>query len=595
MLRSRVCLLSVLLVLAALIIGTAPASHAAEGIFTGEDCTVEYNGVDAAYAQALSGLYSAICLGYKDTFSLKLPRDAVIKVEAGADATRLWNDGDRYIFLDLADAGDLDPARGYRHVYGLCHEAGHIVMYSQLDSLAGLPEGVGEGWAHYCGSLVCDYVWDKLGAAAWPVPHDYSGDGRARLGSQCTTREQDPTTLAACTFYTIGEQYGHKRVGWAMRGALAPEPRGSELMGRFAEVLDAQAGAGASDLIPEAVRKSKAQASGEVIVIDPGVSASNSSAATDDEGWLCYDDGVYDGMRSMAGSGHAVRFSAPKGAKLEKVKLMGARYGLQHSSSTFRVTVLNSNFNEIKFFEFPFTKYTQRGEPLYWVEFDMLELEVPEEFYVLFDFDPTATDGVYVGFNAHSTGNSFSALPGGHIKPFREGDWMIRTLLDKAVKQAPRPAPKPRAQKEGWLSFDDDGEDGMRSIAGSGHAVKFSMKRGAKLAKVKLKGARYGYPQSDSMFRLSILDSNFDVIKFYEYPYMKFEQRGEPLYWVEFDLLGLKVPGEFYVLFDFNPAATDGVYVGFDEGSSGHSFTGLSGGSLRQFRDGDWMIRALVE
>ena len=80
--------------------------------------------------------------------------------------------------------------------------------------------------------------------------------------------------------------------------------------------------------------------------------------------------------------------------------------------------------------------------------------------------------------------------------------------------------PKPRAQKEGWISFDDDGEDGMSAIAGSGHAVKFSVRRGSKLAKVRLKGARYGYPHSDSLFKLNILDSNFELIKFYEYPYM---------------------------------------------------------------------------
>lgn len=70
---------------------------------------------------------------------------------------------------------------------------------------------------------------------------------------------------------------------------------------------------------------------------------------------------------------------------------------------------------------------------------------------------------------------------------------------------------------------------------------------------------------------------------------------GEPLYWVDFELVGVDVTEEFYLLFDFSPEATDGVYVGYDANSTGHSYMGNDASSLRNFRDGDWMIRGKVE
>jgi|GEM_PF-3167427 len=572
--------------------------QAADGVIEGQYCAVRYTGVDQSWAQALATVYDTAWQGYREAFGMKPPNDAIIQVTTGAEATRLWNDGDKYIFLDLRDIGDLRPSSGYLHVYGVCHEAGHLVMYSKLSSLAGLPAGVGEGWAHYAGSLVLDYVWAELGTAAWPEPHDYSAQGSGRLREQCSRTDKDADLLAACTFLAIGEQYGHRKVGWAMRGALTPEPRGDGLMGRFAEILDAQAGAGASELIPDSVRKSVIVPTREPIILDAPATVRTRASWSDEEGWLGYDDDHEDGMRSIAGSGHAVKFSCAGGGELAKVMLKGARYGYPQSDSSFRLSILDDTWREITFFEYPYMEFSQRGEPLYWVEFDGLGVAVPEEFYVAFDFSPSATDGVYVGYDAHSSGHSVTGLPGGGFSPFREGDWMMRVQLAGVTPAAPAPAAaaaEPPSGADGWLSYDDDGEDGMRSIAGSGHAIRFYSAAAGELTKVRLKGARYGYPESDSRFWLTILDGGREVIRFFEFPYMKFPQRGEPLYWVDFDLSGVEVAGEFYVLLNFDPSATDGVYVGFDEDAGGHSFSGLPNTPLRPFNDGDWMIRALVE
>jgi hypothetical protein len=102
-------------------------------------------------------------------------------------------------------------------------------------------------------------------------------------------------------------------------------------------------------------------------------------------------------------------------------------------------------------------------------------------------------------------------------------------------------------------------------------------------------------PHSNSRFTLAVLDSNRELIQIWDLPFLKFEQRGEPLYWVEFDTRGVEVSQDFYVVFRFNPTATDGVYVGYDADSSGHSYDDMQGSRPRAFRDGDWMIRALVD
>jgi len=234
---------------------------------TGEHCTVNYTGIDVAYAQALADVCDAAIDGFIATFALLPAEHVTIKAETGARETRLWTDGSSFIYLELARAADLDPGAGYYHIYGICQELGHMTMYSKLSTTAGLPDGVGEGWAHYTGSLVTDYVWSELGAGAWPQPDDYSISGSARLRGQCDQPGGDPVITAACTFLALSDKYTPKKIGQIMKGALAPEPAGNELMGRFARILDSRTEAGASALIPDSVRKTPIVPTGDLVVL----------------------------------------------------------------------------------------------------------------------------------------------------------------------------------------------------------------------------------------------------------------------------------------------------------------------------------------
>lgn len=412
--------------------GVPVEAKMSSGIVTGEHCSIEYSGVDEKWPSAFAAIYDTVYTGYKDIFGFLLPSETYINITITGETTRLWTDGKNSIFLQLASEDDLQPTSPYKNIYGMCHEPGHIVMYSRMSSLAGLPDGVAEGWAHYSGSIITDYVWQKLGESAYPVPYDYSVSGALRLRKQCDSADKDAVTLAACSFFALGEQHGHDMVGHAMREALAGKPSGGELMLRFAEAINALAGESAADLIPDKLLVSTVKweterfAKGEI----PPPSFFEGLMA-DENGWIHYDDDSNEGIRSVAGSGHAVLFSVRKGSKLASVAMKGGRYGLPHSDSIFRISVLNAEFESIIQLEFPFMRYAGRTQEVYWQEFDTERIEVPEVFFVTFDFNPTATDGIYVGIDESTKGHSFYALPEDHIRSFDAGDWMIRVRMTK--------------------------------------------------------------------------------------------------------------------------------------------------------------------
>jgi hypothetical protein len=298
-----------------------------------------------------------------------------------------------------------------------------------MESVSGMPEGVGEGWAHYTGSVITDYIWEKLGENAYPVPYDYSTDGTKRLAKQAEGRHTDPTTLAAVTFYKLGVEYGHEKVGEAMNAALEGKPAGTELMPRFHDAVARIMGAEAAKTIPESLLATKLKWDSKRIKKDKAPSAELFAAQKTDNGFLHYDDGTNETMRSIAGSGHATIFHKAGGGKLAAVKLMGGRYGAPETDTMFRITILDANFKTLARAVFPYTKFPY-GETLEWREFKLDRVEVPETFFVCFDFSPSATNGVYAGVDESSKGHSFIALPDDRLSDFNDGEWMIQAKVE---------------------------------------------------------------------------------------------------------------------------------------------------------------------
>ena len=406
---------------------------------------VTTEGLDAAYAEAFAAILVEARREYRDVLGLSLPE--TISLQARRDPAgqlRLWTDGDSQLFLTVTSEDQLaPPARsGVFNVYGMCHELGHIVMYRGMRDLVGLPEGVGEGWAHYAGSVVVEAVAGRLGDTIWPQPYDVvATDGIARLTRQTADKdwdELDPAARAAKVFYRAEQLHGRETVGSCLAQALSERPTGRELMPRFVEALRRTAGdPAAGDWIPESVLTSAVK--WQVQERRPAADFfSDLNARADDTGMLLfYDDGTSDGKRSTAGSGHAVLFQAPEGSwLLDAVHVFGARYGTpQPPDEDFVVYLCDEDFQPLQEFARPYALF-DRGD-LHWVTVDLGPTPVPRTFYLCISFNPTATKGVYMAYDdSVARSHSRAALPYSHVSDVKGTfDWMIRAHLRRAPAQ----------------------------------------------------------------------------------------------------------------------------------------------------------------
>jgi beta-lactamase regulating signal transducer with metallopeptidase domain len=144
---------------------------------------------------------------------------------------------------------------------------------------------------------------------------------------------------------------------------------------------------------------------------------------------LSHDDGSSDGKESINGGGHAVMFDSPdEGYVLRSVKIYGSRYGeVQPPKEDFHIYLCDEKFNIIKDFAFPYSQFV-RGNAR-WVTLRVEPVEVPSTFAICVDFKPHQTKGVYVHYDANSSGNSYIGVPGQEFKNFSEGEWMIRAVV----------------------------------------------------------------------------------------------------------------------------------------------------------------------
>jgi RNA polymerase sigma-70 factor (ECF subfamily) len=146
---------------------------------------------------------------------------------------------------------------------------------------------------------------------------------------------------------------------------------------------------------------------------------------------LSYDDGTHDGIRSIAGSGHAVLFQTPDGEwLLDKVKVFGSRYGSQiPPTDTFSIYVCDESFAVLHEFKRPFKIFTKGGHRWFTIPLD--PIPVPDRFYICLSFNPTATKGVYVAYDTSvKRSHSKLALPDSHVSDVKQGfDWMIQAHL----------------------------------------------------------------------------------------------------------------------------------------------------------------------
>lgn len=150
---------------------------------------------------------------------------------------------------------------------------------------------------------------------------------------------------------------------------------------------------------------------------------------------LKYGDNKPDGKKSIAGAGEMIRFElAEPSAAVRAVRVHGSRYGYpQPPKEDFEVTLLSTDMKEVLHTELiPYSIFKRTKSRWTHLPFKT-PVDVPQEFWVVLDFNAEAKKGVYVSYDT-STKGEYSRV-GRSDEDAREtkfgGDWMVQVLLAK--------------------------------------------------------------------------------------------------------------------------------------------------------------------
>jgi hypothetical protein len=422
---------------AAIWLSWPPAAARGEETLSVDGVVVSYTGVSAEYARAIGRTVAAARKVAVGQFGFDMPETITVSVTLSPQGSvRLFNDGQDRFSLTVRSEDDLrrPSASGIFHLYGLCHEVGHLAMYRPIRDHSWMTTAAAEGWAHYLGSRIVDAVFAQEGEELWPDRYDYREDGIRRLERQLASPHPDDVATGAGLWKELVEIVGDRGVAPIFEAWGKAKPDSADP----GEALSKALLASRSDRRLAAWWK---RAEGTFIFRRPksdfaaGAIASDQLAGQPRE--LAHDDGREAGKKSIAGGGHAVGFEAPGDSWCAtSVRIYGSRYGYPAPpQEDFHVWLCDEQFQEIADFPFPYSKFN-RGPPG-WVTLRIKPTRVPSKFIVCVGFNPTATKGVFVSRDGGGTGNSLSGLPGGRGSPFADGDWMIRVTVDQLQASAP--------------------------------------------------------------------------------------------------------------------------------------------------------------
>ena len=421
-------------ILVLIVLWMVPQAGGADDVVEIPHAKVFYEGIEARQAEAFAATTAAAREVYAKTFKFDMPETVIGHVKCSpAETTRLYTGGQDSLFLSIPSAEKLArPDRsGVFNVYGICHELGHIAMYRVLIDRDWMSSPAAEGWAGFAGAVVVDEVFAARGEQLWCDPYDYGKDGTARLDQQLASKRPSAVVRAAGAWQKleaiVGRQ-GFARLFAAWQSAtIDPADPADKLLAVAQELFPKKNEALAAwwktnhALFVEKRRSSKIKAK-----------RIPSSRLSGDPLVLTLDDDTSEGKKSIAGGGHARKFTAPGNGEwyLRAVWLYGTRYGHpKPPNTTFDVGLCDHEMKTITVSKKPYKTF-DRGA-MRWVRMEVRPTRVPATFYVCLNFRPARTRGVYVGFDTSTRGNSLVATPGKPGSPFDQGDWMIRVELDQ--------------------------------------------------------------------------------------------------------------------------------------------------------------------
>jgi hypothetical protein len=357
-----------------------------------------------------------------------------ITMTATCDAkaeTRLFNDGQDRVFLTIRSKDELRrPAdSGMFHLYGLCHEVGHLAMYRPIRDHSWMTSAAAEGWAHYIGSHIVDGVYAREGDRLWPDAYDYRAEGTKRLTRELAAADPGPISKGAGLWQDLAGVIGDRKFADLFRAwgkpDIPPANPGQALRKALLATGDAEKLTVWWDKAEPVFVQARGMSSFVARTVKP-------TDLTGKPKELALDDGAPAGKRSLAGSGHAVRLKTNgDGWYVVGVKVFGSRYGPPRASAfgDFRLSLCDQDFKLIADLPFPYTSF-EFNQPK-WVTLPVKPTAVPSDFIVCVSFNPTATKGVFVYHDKEGSGSSLTGTPYGRSSPFAEGDWLIRVAVDQ--------------------------------------------------------------------------------------------------------------------------------------------------------------------
>jgi hypothetical protein len=388
-----------------------------------EHVVVTYDGISRSYAEAIGRAVAAARQEAVDHYGFDMP--ATIQIAVNVDPqgqVRLFNDGqDRFNLMVRSEKDLHKPSEsGIFHLYGMCHEVGHLAMYRLVRNHSWMTSEAAEGWAQYLGSQLVDAVYAKEGAELWPDRYDYREDGMKRL------REQGVKAKGPVAWHKLTKIVGDKGIAPIFRAWDKTTFDPADPAIALGKALQTASAKEETAVWWDASKELFVHKRPKSAVVAHTADATRLAGGSRE---LAQDDGKPADRSSIAGGGHAVRFESPDGESyLTEVRIHGTRYGRPTPpNEDFQVWLCDKDFKEIAKFSYPYAKF-QKGKPR-WVVLKTKPTRVPSTFIVCVGFNPTGTKGVFVSRDAEGSGYSLTGLPGGEATPFVQGDWLIRVTI----------------------------------------------------------------------------------------------------------------------------------------------------------------------
>jgi hypothetical protein len=391
--------------------------------------------VSHEYGEALAEALAAAREIYVQDFAFNMPETVTLTITCDPKSSvELYTNGQDSMFMSLSSPKQLAaPTKsGIFHLYGICHELGHIAMYRLLTNREWMSGDAAEGWAHYAGSVVLDRVYERKGPNFWPDPYDYRQDGTARLQNDLMSKSPSGTALAAAQWLKLDSIIGH--AGFAQLFSVW-QSTPFDFVNPSNDLLTALSG-----FSPEKKMTLKEWwGSAAPLFLQPvqvSLFKTREAAPSNLTGkpvTISLDDGIMDDMKSIAGGGYGRRFSTPSEGDwyITAVWLHGERYGDEAPPSiNFDIALCDADAKLIKIWKKPYSLFESGA--MKWVRLEVPPTLVPKTFYACFNFNPTASNGVYVAYDTSTTGNSIKSRPGSPPIKLEKSDWMIRIELQAA-------------------------------------------------------------------------------------------------------------------------------------------------------------------